>query len=170
MKEIHKKWLIALQTSRKTTGSLFKISGEKECSCCLGVLAETANIRKKNPHSTENFLYIFKKATSAGTFEDWHEFGLHGNTGGFLGLNVVVKDSFASIQSLTFLNDGTSLTHKEIAKFIYIFKDKILRSEVPVFHEKFVFENEKELKKYIKEKAAKSNYRADLAKWKKELK
>ena len=170
MKEIHKKWIIALQTSRKTTGTLYKIVREKGCCCCLGVLAEAANIKKEANDSKKNFLYTFKKATSTGTFEDWYEFGLFGNTGGFSGLNIVIKNMVIPIQSLTFLNDSTSLTHKEIAKFIYIFKDKILRSETPIFHEKFVFKNDKELKEYIKEKAAKSNFATDLKKWEEEFK
>lgn len=169
MKEIHKKWLIALQTSRKGVGSLFKVIDGKECSCCLGVLAETANIEKTIIDTQGSSYYSFKKAASSGTFEDWLDFDLHGRTGGFY-LKITIRDSCYIIRSLTSLNDGTTLNHKDISKFIYIFKDKIFKSDAESIYEEFVFKNDQEFKKFIKERAAKSNYRADLAKWKKEFK
>lgn len=171
MKDIHKKWIIALQTSKKQKGKLLERNEKGElCYCCLGVLARTCNLKQITENNTLYFSFSFD-TISKSIFLDNREYDLFDQLGCFHKLNLTINDQKEKhITNLASLNDITSLSHKDISKFIYIFRDCIIESEGK---EKELielkFEKLSEFKSFLKESIKKSNFAEDLKKWRKEL-
>jgi len=172
MKKIHKKWLLSLQTTTKAKGALCKINEEKkECACCLGVLANTLEIKRKLSPNSGFYEYIFNQTEKFDIFEDYERVGLFDQTGGFENLELALESApLPRLNSLALLNDRTSLTHKEISIFIYVFRDYILKlGNPPKKRKKLKFKDEKELIASLHRRAKRHRFAQKLKEWELEL-
>jgi hypothetical protein len=113
------KWLAALQSSEKARSILSSIDNKTQC--CLGVYSECCNIKRTD----NNEFYNFENGESNNVFLDWEKFNLYGSKGQFMGFSIYLKESETIISDLATLNDETDFTHKEIAKFIFVYKSAI---------------------------------------------
>jgi hypothetical protein len=113
------KWLAALQSSEKARSVLSSIDNKTQC--CLGVYSECCNIKRTD----NNEFYNFEHGESNNVFLDWEKFNLYGSKGQFMGFSIYLKEDENIISDLATLNDETDFTHKEIAKFIFVYKSAI---------------------------------------------
>lgn len=162
--ELQKKWILALQSSNKIKTRLCVSNDDKFSHCCLGVAAECSGVPKVK--MKENRLYAFTfedRQSSTGMLLNYEKFNLHSASG--LTINLTISINNNGINSLTTLNDRTELNHKQISKFIYVFREYIFDNFLPENSErKFLnFKSDQELIDYLDEQAP--EFESQLKQW-----
>lgn len=162
-----KRFLIELQTSKKHKRALCNISNDGDSFCCLGVYAECCCIENEtSDHGRVN--YKFETETSSIGFSDYKKFNLYTIDGELFSVCLSIGNT--QLHSLVGLNDYTHLEHKEMAKFIYLYKENVFTNfERPKEEIKICFNSDSEFVSFLDEKISATSYCGDLEKWKKEL-